>query len=81
MSEAPRCSLDSRYEREVSAHDGHDAHPHAPATPVPYVNPHAVSVGVPAPYGGFETHVDKQARYKEAHGVACAMTVYFSAKS
>jgi hypothetical protein len=49
VSEAPRSSLDSRYEREVSAHDGHEAHPHAPAAPVPYVNPHAVSVGVPAP--------------------------------
>lgn len=51
MSEAPRCSLDSRYEREVSAHDGHDGHPHAPAAPVPYVSPHAVSVGVPGSPG------------------------------
>lgn len=55
MSEAPRCSLDSRYEREVSAHDGRDARPDAPATPVPYVNPHAVSVGVPAPAPGVFT--------------------------
>lgn len=52
MSDAPRCSLDSRYEREGSGHDGHDAHPHAPVpatTPVPYVSPQAVAVAVPAP--------------------------------
>ncbi len=39
------------------------------------------SVGVPARYGGFETLVDNLARYHEAQGVACAMTVYCSAKA
>lgn len=52
MSDAPRCSLDSRYEREGSGHDGHDAHPHIPAaTPAPYVNPQAMSVGLPGQPG------------------------------
>ena len=52
MSDAPRCSLDSRYEREGSGHNGHDAQPHAPATaPVPYVGQNAVSVGLPGSPG------------------------------
>ncbi len=51
MSDAPRCSLDSRYERETSGH-GHEAQPHVPASvPAPYVSPHAVSVGVPGSPG------------------------------
>eukprot|EP01030_Chromulinospumella_sphaerica_P027435 gene27435-27697_t len=47
-----RGGLGSRYEREVSGHDGHEAHPHAPvATPAPYVGQHAVSVGLPGSPG------------------------------
>ncbi|RYF90980.1 MAG: hypothetical protein EON95_15900, partial [Caulobacteraceae bacterium] len=49
MSKAPRCSLDSRYEREAGGQDAlaqADAPAH-PAAPVPYVSPQAVSVGVP----------------------------------
>ncbi|MDO9338530.1 MAG: hypothetical protein Q7T61_19220 [Caulobacter sp.] len=53
MSEAPRCSLDSRYEREAGGHDApaHADAPAHPAAPVPYVSPHAVSVGVPGSPG------------------------------
>lgn len=39
------------------------------------------SVGVPARYGGFETLVDNLARYHEAGGGDCEMTVYCSAKA
>lgn len=54
MSDAPRSSLDSRYEREGSGHDGHDAHAHAAvpaAAPAPYMGQHAVSVGLPGQPG------------------------------
>ncbi len=52
VSEAPRCSLDSRYEREGIAHAGHES---PSLTPVPYVSPHAVSVGVPGSPGSVFT--------------------------
>lgn len=38
------------------------------------------SVGVPASYGGFETLVDNLARYHEAQGMDCELTIYCSAK-
>ncbi|NBB16404.1 hypothetical protein GVN21_13645 [Caulobacter sp. SLTY] len=44
MSDAPRCSLDSRYEREP---DGHEAHAAPAAAPVAYSPHQAVSVGLP----------------------------------
>ncbi|MBX3480304.1 MAG: hypothetical protein KF842_07880 [Caulobacter sp.] len=45
MSETPRCSIDSRYEREGAPHDaGHET---PVATPVPYAPPQSVTVGVP----------------------------------
>jgi glycosyltransferase involved in cell wall biosynthesis len=39
------------------------------------------SVGVPARYGGFESLVDNLARYHEAHGLDCEITIYCSAKA
>ena len=45
MSDAPRCSLDSRYEREP---EPHAAHASPAGAPVPYSPHQAVSVGLPA---------------------------------
>lgn len=55
MSEAPRCSIDSRYEREGAPHDvGHDA----PVTPpAPYHPSQSVSVAIP---GGPVTYTSPQ---------------------
>jgi len=45
MSETPRCSIDSRYEREGGAHDA--PHETPVAVPVPYQQPQSVAVSVP----------------------------------
>lgn len=45
MSETPRCSIDSRYEREGAPHDaGHET---PVAAPVPYTPPQSVAIGIP----------------------------------
>ncbi|KPF90225.1 glycosyl transferase [Novosphingobium sp. AAP83] len=39
------------------------------------------TVGLPACYGGFETLVENLARYHNAHGTCCELTVYCSSKA